>query len=184
MNKNQIKRIITSSSQANNKKYPTVQGNYLGKTKDFRVFIPYGLISSAPSGSEGITMQILCQEDDSIVILSDVEGRKKDIKDGETGLENTVTGVNIILNDSGDVVINNANNVQINSNTEINGDLTLNGNLTMTGNANITGNLTVTGSVTAATGAFTTGASIAGKDFITHVHSGVSSGPSNTGGVV
>ena len=63
------------------------------------------------------------------------------------------------------------------------------GNVTITGNTNITGNLGATGTGTIggalASGAITSpAATIGGKPFATHTHSGVTSGPGTTGPVV
>jgi len=56
------------------------------------------------------------------------------------------------------------------------GDRTQVGDLTVTGNLQVNGNITCTGKLTVAT------ASIGGIDFGTHTHSGVDTGPGNTGG--
>jgi len=56
------------------------------------------------------------------------------------------------------------------------GDRTQVGDLTVTGNLQVNGNITCTGKLTVAT------ATIGGIDFGTHTHSGVDTGPGNTGG--
>lgn len=77
-------------------------------------------------------------------------------------------GTNIILNTTGNVNVN-AENANITAtNTTINGDVEINGDLQVSGNSNLVGS----------------GTSIAGKVFLTHLHSGVTSGINNTGGVV
>lgn len=65
---------------------------------------------------------------------------------------------------------------------ELTGNMTINGNLTVNGDVNIAGTLTVPTIVTQNLTA-EVGATIGGKSFATHQHTGVQGGSSNTGGV-
>lgn len=56
--------------------------------------------------------------------------------------------------------------------------------VTVEGNMNVTGNIVATGNVTAVNVVASTGATVGGKNFLTHQHSNVQNGPNNTGGVV
>ena len=90
-------------------------------------------------------------------------------------------GTEIILKANGTTVVNspskvivNSPNVEINATTvKINASSTvISGDLSVSGNTTVAGNLGVSGQ-----------GSIAGKDFITHTHGGVETGPGTTGGV-
>lgn len=74
------------------------------------------------------------------------------------------------------------NNVQ-DGDYELTGNMTINGNLTVNGNINCTGTLTVP-TINTQTITASTGATIGGKAFATHQHTGVQPGAGNTGGVL
>ena len=66
-------------------------------------------------------------------------------------------------------IVSNSNTIKINSNgIEITGNVKITGNLEVSGNSTLTGNATT----------------IAGKQFLSHTHSGVTTGPGVSGGVV
>ena len=78
----------------------------------------------------------------------------------------------VVVN-SPDVVIN-STNVTINaSQTTVNGDFSVVGNSSVSGNSSVGGDFSAVGQ-----------GSINGRDFMSHRHSGVESGPSSSGGVV
>jgi hypothetical protein len=68
--------------------------------------------------------------------------------------------------------------IQQTGDTNKDGDHTHQGDYDLTGNMTITGNLTVDGNITVNTGDLT----VQGVSFLNHVHSGVQTGTSNTGG--
>lgn len=97
---------------------------------------------------------------------------------------NIAIGEKIIFNKEGNTKIHLKSDGSIDieavdSNTSPTINITATSGINITGDVTITGDLSVTGDSTL-TGTSTT---IAGKDFLTHVHSGVTSGGSNTGGV-
>lgn len=134
-------------------------------------------------------------EKDSIVTID--KGKKIYVnKDGESGNDLTIQigdngSINISV-DSGDVNLNVQNG---NVNKKINGNLnetitgnvvrTVSGNVTETISGSQTTNITGTLTETAATGNLTfTGGSVSSNGIVlhTHLHTGITPGPSNTGG--
>jgi hypothetical protein len=84
-----------------------------------------------------------------------------------------------------------------NGKIEINGDVIINGSIQTTGRANLGENIIIAGTLKAIGASELTGdtlingklevvgqAKLQGKDFITHIHSGVQTGSSNSGSVV
>lgn len=106
--------------------------------------------------------------------------------------------VEIRLQKSGDVVINTSGKVTVNSSetevnsdtavvnatTTINGNTTINGVTTINGNTSVVGTLNVSTSITSPNLIATTSLKVQGKEMYDHRHSGVATGPNNTGGVV
>lgn len=104
---------------------------------------------------------------DTIVYNGAVEIIQK--PDGTT----VVNSPSKVVVNSPDVVIN-STNVTINaSQTTVNGDFSVVGNSSVSGNSSVGGDFSAAGQ-----------GSINGRDFMSHSHSGVESGPSNSGGVV
>lgn len=106
--------------------------------------------------------------------------------------------VEIRLKKSGDVVVNTTGKVTVNcSETEVNSDTAvvnaattvngvteINGVTTINGATTINGTLVVSTSMTTPSVVATTSLTVQGKEMHNHVHSGVDSGPNNTGGPV
>ena len=104
---------------------------------------------------------------DTIVFNGNVEIIQK--PDGTT----VVNSPSKVVVNSPDVVIN-STNVTINaSQTTVNGDFSVFGNSSVSGNSSVGGDFSAAGQ-----------GSINGRDFMSHSHSGIESGPSNSGGVV
>lgn len=91
--------------------------------------------------------------------------------------------VEIRLKKSGDVVINCSGTVTVNSpQTVVNSEqATVNAETTINGNTTINGTLNVSVSVTSPLLVAGTSLTVQGKEMHNHVHSGVDSGPNNTG---
>lgn len=94
------------------------------------------------------------------------------------GFLNQVPSCYLELMQDNTAILNATGGVTINGDTVINGDTTINGDVTVNGNFSVVGgNSTMTGSLTTQGDVVSGGISVQG-----HVHSGVESGPSNTGG--
>jgi hypothetical protein len=72
--------------------------------------------------------------------------------------------------------------IQQTGDTNQDGDYTHQGNMVQTGNLTVTGDLQVNGDITCTGTLVVASATIGGIDFGTHTHSGVDTGPGNTGG--
>lgn len=108
-----------------------------------------------------------------------ISGKEKKIISGDK--EETVSGKST-ENVTGNKEIT-AAKVKITAPVEITGNVTITGNTNITGNLGATGTGTIGGALTS--GAITSpAATIGGKPFATHTHSGVTSGPTSTGPVV
>ena len=142
MIKQAVITLVTSDTSA----YPQGQAEYNGKITNYTRLSPYGLDSNPPVGSSVILLSSQGQEAVKFGIASDFLGRKKELKEGEVALYNTLTQSLVLLKENGDIEISTSN-------------LIVNGNLEVTGN-------------------MTNDGTDVGK---THLHSGVTTGGSNTG---
>lgn len=159
---------------------PVSQLKYDGKTIDFYELTPYSIYSKCPAGDNSwVTHWSYNQQEENRVGIANVlASRYKDFKDGEAIHGNVLSGTHIKYAENGDMnitVTNNQNiNISGNCTVTVSGNVTLNApEATVNGNMTINGTLDVTGTTT-----------LEGRTFLGHNHSGVQSGPSNTGGVV
>lgn len=108
------------------------------------------------------------KNDDYYAFAFDAENANS-VEEGELCLYSNANN-SLTFKANGDIDIkSNSNIIKLNSN-----GIEITGNVKITGNLEVSGNATLTGS----------GTTIAGKQFLTHIHSGVLSGPATTGGVV
>jgi phage baseplate assembly protein V len=172
--------LVTDDSTA----YPQGQAGYNNKTTDYVRLSPYGLDSNPPAGSFILLLSSQSQEAVKFGVQSDFINRFKNLKAGEVALYNTLTQSVIHLKENGDIEIDCKNNLigtvagtatlTVTGNTTITTPLlTLNGDLQVNGDIDATG--TITGDTEVTTGSINLG---------THVHTGVQTGGSNTGGPV
>lgn len=125
-----------------------------------------------------------------------VESRMHDLSDGfaipgprsqKTKISNISETAAQLRNDEGDTYleISADGKIKLVATTEVIVEAPLvsvdSADIQLKGNTTVTGNLTVTGNVVAPNVTGTVGVVSAGKPFNTHVHSGVDTGPSNTG---
>jgi len=205
---NIIKRCFITKAGSDTGQFPITQISYLDKTADCEIISPYGVYSNPPANSFGVLFHPLAEEQNRVGIFNVAGNRFKGLKENEVVTGNPITLSNIKYDNEGNVIITVKNNLQvivdadnnitiagaynltassdstitmptltINSNVIVNGTITANnsgGVVSMTG-----GNLTTTGSITA-TGNVTG----QGTSLHTHVHSGVTTGGSNTGAPV
>lgn len=167
--RNLIKRCALSKID-DSQNYQVAQVTYFDKIVDVEVINPYGISSKAPSGSLGLMFNVMGQEENRAAIFNDQPNRFKNLEEGEVAVGNYSTQSKIKFCANGDIEI--FSNGDINAqcaNLNVTADTT-----TITAPTNtIDGDLEITGNVT------NQGVDI-GK---THTHSGVTTGPSNTGGV-
>jgi len=164
--------VINTESDAGDVQQQQV--SYLGKVSQYAVIYPYGLIGKPPLGSAVWLSTVLGDEANKAGIANAITTRTKNLKDGETGLLNHLTGTTVFLNADGQLVINTTAETIITSTN----DVTITApNIIINGNVTINGTLDVSGLVTGNTG--TTGVTLSA-----HVHTGVVSGGSNTGGPI
>ncbi len=132
------------------------QVSYLGKVSTYTVINPYGLIGKPPLGSAVWISPVLGDEANKAGIANAITTRTKNLKDGETGLLNHLTGTRVFLNAEGQLVIDTSaetiitstNDVTITApETIINGDLLVNGDLNVNGDISTSGDLTVDGNI-------------------------------------
>lgn len=147
----------------------------------------WGSNSNPLEGSPCIILMVDCEPTKKYAVPFNLNDAIK-IASGEKIIYNS-NGTKIHLKQNGDIDIqatddNKQPNINITASTNVNinatnvsitaTDSTLNGNVTIDGNLEVTGDSTLTG----------TGTTIAGKNFLSHTHSGVTTGAGVTGGVV
>jgi len=153
-------------------RYATVSGN--GITQRCQLFTPYGLCANPPDKSLGITFNIQGIASNKIVLVDDPKNRKKNLSKGEVALVDYLTGNMVYLRENGQIDIETASGSKIELLSD--GTIKLTGNTTIEGNLQVNGSITATGNVECADIKTSTIASLNA-----HVHSGVTTGPSNTG---
>lgn len=174
-----IKQAFSCCPGDDSSSYPTGQAQYNGKKAAFTRLLPYGLSSLEPEGYFVFLVNNQGQESSKLGIPSAMQDRKKSLKEGEVAIYNSVTGVWVFIKEDGTVEIN-ADTLII-GDLHVTGDVQIDGNLNVDGNTTIGGTLGVTGATTMTT-VTCSAITINGIPFGTHVHSGVQSGASNTGG--
>jgi len=199
--KNMVRFGRVSNPGSDSGDFPQSQTEYMKKVKDVVYIYPYGMSANAPLDELAIVINV-GHEDNAVAISASGKSRPKNLKPGEAVFGNFSKGNIAKFDASGNITITALSNVTVNapSGAIVNGDTTVNGNATVDGNTTITGDLqvdgnittdgdidaggditTITGDVTAVNVVGTTGVSAGGKDFATHVHSGVTVGAANTG---
>jgi phage gp45-like len=162
--KNLLRWANITKSSDDSARYPIQQLSYLGKVADSIILFPYGMHANIPA--ENIVLMFSAQghEENRAALPIAGPGRPK-LKSGEVAIFNKESGSVITLKQSGEIEITAPSGVTVAGNLTVNGNVQVNGNLTVTGDtalgANVTSNSINIGS--------------------THTHSGVTSGPSNTG---
>ena len=148
---------------------------YQGLAQEGTLWTPYGLCHNPPVGSLAIVWAQNGQDSNAIGIADAPAIRTlRNLKSGEVGLANYLTGSYALFKENGDLDV-----TAVNANVNI---VANNVNITLTGAATFTiGGTTITLSES--------GISVAGGDVTadgvslkTHTHSGVQPGSGNTGG--
>lgn len=174
---------------------------YMGRTRlPAAMFSPYGLMHNPPANSLCLVFAQNGQSSNPWVMADDPRRRPLNLDPGEVAVGNYLTGDYVHFKADGSVVVQTAGAVTVNAGSvAINADTTINGDLTVTGDVSAQ-NATIAQTTTTGTIVFTqTGQTINvdgdiivvngdvtadGISLKTHVHSGVTSGGSNTGAPV
>lgn len=174
-----IKQAFSSDPGKDDTSYPTGQVGYNGKNATFTRLLPYGLSSLEPENYYVLIINSQGQESTKLGIPSAMQNRFKNLKQGEVAIYNSKTQTYVILLEDGTFKINCSG--LIDGDVEITGDVQIDGDLNVDGNVTIGGTLGVTGTTTLTT-VVCDSITVNSIPFGTHVHSGVQSGGSNTGG--
>lgn len=201
--KNLLKFGYVTNTASDSEQFQKSQISMFGDAKDIVVIYPYGFSANAPINTMAIVANVGAGEKEIAFPFSS-DTRQKSLKPGEVVVGNFEKKSFIKFLDSGDIEIDSksALTVSVTGDTTIDsggsvtitapettmttvltniGNATIDGDLTVTGNIINTGGAITTGSVTATGGISGASVSSGGTDFSTHVHSGVTSGSSNTG---
>lgn len=148
-------KIVKAISTINTGLLQKVRCKFFGKEQDLNVLNRYGISSYPPANSFGVSIEANNYGDQVFVVVDRPDLRDKNLLESETKFGNPVEGTYIYFKADGSIEIKpKAGQV-----------------------VNVTGNVVVSGTVTASN--FITG-SVA--DYNAHTHSGVETGPGNTGG--
>lgn len=168
-----LKRLIrwarVSKAGDDDKQFPVQQVEYLGKVGDCFMVFPYGMHGNAKEDSMVLMLSVGGNAENRAGIPGTPQDRPQ-MADGELCLYHPPSQSIIHFKSNGDIDIDAVKNEQ--------GDVNIKGvNVNITGDAAISGDLSVAGD-TALGATVTAGGTNIGQ---LHTHSGVTSGPSNTG---
>jgi len=138
-----IKQGYTSLVNSDSDDYPKAQATSNQKVSDFVRMSVYGICSNPPSNSHILLLSSNGDESNKFGFQNDFLARKKDLKEGEVALYNTLTESFVVMNENGDVDVE-APNVNIVGNLTVDGDITTTGDMTATGEVTA-GAVTLTG---------------------------------------
>lgn len=158
---NNIKIAKTQDKVIDNKLYPIVNVKYLNREANSAIAEIYGVHGSAPVGTQCVMLIINNDEANRIIIPLSAQTRTRDLEEGEFECGNFVIGSIINFDKDG--------NINITSNNDIN-IVAGGGDINVTGDIHVTGSIDATGDIVAST-----------VSLKTHLHSGVTTGGSNTG---
>ena len=100
-----IKQAFVSTVGNDASDYPRLQASYNEKVTDVVRLSPYGLETNPPKDVFCLLMQSSGQEAVKFAISSDFVNRKKELKEGEVALYNTLTETFVYLKEDGSVKI-------------------------------------------------------------------------------
>jgi len=180
--KNMVRFGRVSNPGKDSGDYPQSQVEYMKKPKQPIFIYPYGYSANAPLDQLALVINV-GHEDNAVAFSISGPDRNKGLLAGEVATGNQLIGTKIFFDASGNVTITSLGNVTINApkGTTINGDTTIKGNLSVSDDIDSGNNITAVKDVQGTNVIGTTGVSAGGTDFSSHVHSGVTTGASNTG---
>lgn len=161
--KNMLRWARITKAGADDKQFPIQQMEYLGKVGDGVMVFPFGFHGNVTPDSLALMFAVQGHSDNRAAIAFDPKNRPK-LAEGEVAFYHPPTGAFMIWRSDGSLEIETANEGTANINIKA--------------NLNITGNLSVTGETALGETVTSDGTNISND----HVHGGVQSGGSNTGG--
>ncbi len=174
-----IRQAFYSVVSSDTSEYPQAQVTSNGKATNITKLSTYGVCANPPKGSHVLMFQNQGQESTKFGIFNDFINRKRGLKEGEVALFNTLTGAMVFMKADGSIAIESdlavdvqAPMVNVVASVSVNIEAPL---ITLKGAVIVDGSITGVGGTPLPTPD--------GVDF-PHVHSGVTTGGSNTGGVV
>lgn len=175
--RNLIQRAVVTNPGDDSGEFPITQVGYNEKVVDAEVLNPYGLSTNLPIDSICIKLSINGQEENRTVIGYRHDLRPKDLKPGEVVIGNFLVGSTVKFDEDGNIteIAQGDKSVTFDSELNITG-----GTVKITADVEITGDVTITGNVETTGTLENNGVDIGS----THVHSGVTTGASNTGAPV
>lgn len=189
-----IKQSRTTKKVNDSKEFPLVQVTYLERISDAVIAESYGVHGSAPVGTPCLMVTVNNDPANRYVIPLSAIIRPKGLKEGEFIAGNFQVGSTIKFDEEGNITADSIKNVTVNAlaglvtvNSPIstfNGNVVVNGLLTLNGDG-LGGTSTLKGVIdnqAAISGAGTVISN--GKRLHDHIHSGVDTGPDNTGAPV
>ena len=149
---NIIKRSNITRISDDKNSFQTAQISYMGKVADTEIIWPYGMYGNVPINSLCVTFSSGAQEEDRVTFPSRSHKRiRRDLKSGEVGMGNFVTGSETFYDADGNIIINAKNDLKI----TVIGDATITANfVTIDSDTDITGkvNLGISGAAIARVG--------------------------------
>ncbi len=115
---NLIKTSYLTKASKDDENFQTTQANYLGKTKNIVLVIPYGLYSNPKAQSIGLQFSVNGEEEKQFTIPFNPYTRFKDLKGGEVAVGNPHVSTKIYFKENGDIEIESSGNVNINGSSE------------------------------------------------------------------
>jgi len=109
---NQIKLGKVTLNTSDEESIPGLQLTYLGKVANAALLLPYGLTARPPNDTLCLVINIGGQEENRIAIPLGTAKRKKGLKDGETVIENQITGSFLYMREDGTLEINIPENLE------------------------------------------------------------------------
>jgi hypothetical protein len=189
--------VVRAGSDAD--QFPTQQVEYLGKVADCIMVFPYGMHANVHGDSLAVMLAMNGALDNRAAIPSSMNNRQA-LAGGEVMIYSPLSGSSVIFKANGDIIANAKGNITAIAGGNVSvtasgtADVTASGALSLNSSASIAltapaiglnGAVTVVGGLNSDSVTVSGALSQGGKNVgAAHVHSGVTTGTSNTGGVV
>lgn len=111
--RNMVSQVRVTKSSSDSEMFPSAQVSYHKKIVDMTRLVPYPLISNPAVDSLGVKLNIEGQEKNTVCIFHDPQNRLKNLKEGEGGIHNALTGAFVLLDADGNVHVFTDENVII-----------------------------------------------------------------------
>ncbi len=124
-----IKRAVLSLVSKDDGEFSVGQANYNGKTGDTELVWPYGFFANPPLGASILMFNVQGQEENRAGIASFPQMRFKNLKEGEVGIANFMTGSVMKFLADGSIEVTATNGMNITVTPDL--------NIVVAGNVNI-----------------------------------------------